>query len=83
MADTVGHDLNRGVANYLRQPRPAVTEDDPVAAEPQDVAEGGDMIDEEAIEQLGRELDGLREAEVATQALERDQAADATASVPF
>jgi len=47
------------------------------------VAEGGDMIDEEAIEQLGRELDGLREAEVATQALERDQAADATASVPF
>ena len=84
VADTVGHDLNRGVANYLRQPRPAVTEGDPVTAGPQDVAEGGDMIDEEAIEQFGRELDGLREAEVATQALEHDQAAAAApSSVPF
>ena len=83
VADTVGHDLNRGVANYLRQPRPTVTEDDPVSVAPHDVAEGGDMIDEGAIEQFGRELDGLTEAEVATQALEEDQRADATASAPF
>ena len=84
VADTVGHDLNRGVANYLRPHRPAITEDDPVTTEPQDVAEGGDMIDEEAIEQFGRELDGLREAEVATQTIDRDQAADAAASsAPF
>ena len=85
MADTVGHDLNRGVANYLRQPhRPTTTEGDPAAEEPQDVAEGREMIDEEAIERFGRELDGLSEAEVATQALEDDEAADAKApSVPF
>jgi len=85
MADTVGHDMNRGVANYLRpQHRPTATEGGPVAGEPQDMAEGGDMIDEEAIEQFGRELDGLSEAEVAAQALEEDEAADATAPpVPF
>ena len=85
VADTVGHDLNRGVANYLRQqPRPTVTEGDPVTAEPPDVAEGGDMIDEEAIEQFGRELDGLSEAEVAARALEADEPADVTAPpVPF
>jgi len=81
MADTVGHDLNRGVANYLRQqPRSVVTEADPAAGEPPDVAAGAEMIDEEAIEQFGRELDGLSEAEVATQALEEDEAADATVS---
>jgi single-strand DNA-binding protein len=85
VADTVGHDLNRGVANYLRQqPRPAVTESDPATGEPPDVAAGGDMIDEEAIEQFGRELDGLSEAEVATHALEADESADATVpAVPF
>jgi single-strand DNA-binding protein len=93
MADTVGHDLNRGVANYLRQHRPATAEGDPAAEAPQDMADGHEMpedrdiIDEEAIEQFGRELDGLSEAEVATQALEEDEAADATASsvpsVPF
>jgi single-strand DNA-binding protein len=84
MADTVGHDLNRGVANYLRQPhRPATTESDPAAEEPQDVAEGRDMIDEEAIDQFGRELDGLSEAEVAAHALEEDEAADTAASVSF
>jgi single-strand DNA-binding protein len=84
MADTVGHDLNRGVANYLRPDRrPVVAEDDPAAEEVQDVTEDRDMIDEEAIEQFGRELDGLSEAEVATHALE-EEAADATApSAPF
>jgi single-strand DNA-binding protein len=86
IADTVGHDMNRGVANYLRQTRPAVTDGDPAAQEPQDAADGrempeyGDMIDDEAIEQLGRELGGLGEAEVATEALEEDEAVDAIAS---
>ena len=85
VADTVGHDLNRGVANYLRQPQRAVTaEGDPAAGDTQDVIEGRDLIDEEAIEQFGRELDGLSEAEVATQALEEDEAAGTKVpSAPF
>ena len=88
VADTVGHDMNRGVANYLRQPRPAAADGDPAAGTPRDVAEDRelpedrDMIDEETIEQFGRELDGLGGAEVATHALEEDEAADATASAP-
>ncbi len=88
VADTVGHDMNRGVANYLRQQRPVAADGDPVAGTPQDMAddrempEDRDMIDEEAIEQFGRELDGIGGAEVATQALERDEAAGATASAP-
>jgi single-strand DNA-binding protein len=84
MADTVGHDLNRGVANYLRPDRrPVAVEGDPAGEQPQDVTEGRDMIDDEAIDQFGRELDGLSEAEVAAQALEEDKAADTAASVPF
>ena len=88
VADTVGHDMNRGVANYLRQPRPAAADGDPAAGNPRDGAEDRelpedrDMIDEETIEQFGRELDGLGGAEVATHALEEDEAADATASAP-
>jgi single-strand DNA-binding protein len=89
MADTVGHDLNRGVANYLRQQRrPAAAGDDPAAGAPRDTTdadempEDRDMIDEEAIEQFGRELDDLSEAEVTAQAIEEDEAADATASSP-
>jgi single-strand DNA-binding protein len=89
MADTVGHDLNRGVANYLRpQRRPVATEGDPAAEEPRDstdvdeMPEDRDMIDEVAIEQFGRELDGLSEAEAAAQALEEDEATSAQ-SVPF
>ena len=87
MADTVGHDLNRGVANYLRpQHRPVAMEGDPAAGGPRDttdvdeLAEDRDMIDEEAIEQFGRELDDLSEAEVAAHGLEEDEVADATAS---
>jgi single-strand DNA-binding protein len=86
-ADTVGHDMNRGVANYLRQSRSAAADDDDRAAqEPQNAADGrempeyGDMIDDEAIEQFGRELDGLGEAEVATDALKEDEPVDAVAS---
>jgi single-strand DNA-binding protein len=93
VADTVGHDMNRGVANYLRPHRPVTTEGNPAAETPQDMADGREltedpeMIDEEAIEQFGRELAGFGEAEVATQPFEEDEAADATASlappVPF
>jgi single-strand DNA-binding protein len=89
VADTVGHDLNRGVVNYLRQHRPTAINSDPAAGASQDMADGQempgdrDMIDDEAIEQFGRDLDGLSEAEVAAQALEEDEAADATAPVPF
>jgi single-strand DNA-binding protein len=84
MADTVGHDLNRGVANYLRPDRrPVAVEGDPDAGQPQDVTEGRDMIDDEAIEQFGRELDGLSEAEAAAGALEEDEAADTATPVPF
>lgn len=87
MADTVGHDLNRGVANYLRH-RPAAVEEGPAAEAPRDMAEyrelseDQEILDDETIEQFGRELDGLGEAEAATQALEEDEAADVTASAP-
>jgi len=78
MADTVGHDLNRGVANYLRQRRPAVTaEPDLGAGTPEEVPEGDEMIDDEAIEQFGRELDDLDEAELAARALRDGEATDA------
>ena len=88
VADTVGHDMNRGVANYLRPDRrPMASEEDPAAAEQPDLPEGADMIDEEAMERFGRELDDLAEAEVATEALEENETADAAASsappVPF
>jgi single-strand DNA-binding protein len=88
MADTVGHDLNRGVANYMRPQRaPMDTAGDPAAGPTPDTAEGRGMIDEEAIEQFGRELDeSLGEAELAGQALEEDEEADeadAAASAPF
>ena len=93
VADTVGHDMNRGVANYLRLHRPVTTEGGSVAATSQDMADGReltedqDLLDDEAIEHFGRELAGLGEAEVTTQDLEEDEATDATASsapsVPF
>jgi single-strand DNA-binding protein len=78
IADTVGHDLNRGVANYLRQRHPSVnTAAEPVADTPEEAPEGDGMIDDEAIEQFGRELDDLSEAELAARALEEDETADA------
>ena len=92
VADTVGHDMNRGVANYLRQHRSAAAEGNPAAEgdraveTPQYMADGAEMsedqdiIDDEAIEQFGRELDGFGGAEAAVQALEEHEVADATAS---
>jgi single-strand DNA-binding protein len=94
VADTVGHDLNRGIANYIRPERarvhaaagPAAEE----AGEPEDMTEGSpdrDLIDEEALERFERELDaglddaGLDDAELPAQGLQRDAAADAAGPV--
>jgi len=70
VADTVGHDLNRGIANYIRPERPRQNAaDDPAAGGPA----GGDPIDEEAIERFGRELDeSLSGAEFAAHSLGPD-----------
>ena len=79
-ADTVGHDLSRGPANYIRlRPQHVNTEDGPAGdefTENPDLPEGSDgMIDEDAIERFGRDLD---DAEVAARALEEDEAAETT-----
>ena len=76
-ADTAGHDLSRGPANYMR-PRPQHANTEGGAAggasaenpENPDSPEGPDeMIDEEAIERFGRDLD---EADLAARALAED-----------
>ena len=84
VADTVGHDLNRGIANYMRpQQQPVNAGPDPGADAPGDTAEGRDMIDEEAIDQFGRELDeGLSEAGLDAPGPGADQAADAAVPSP-
>ena len=79
-AETVGHDLSRGPANYIRPRPPRVnTEDDQAGdefTENPDSPEGSaGMIDEDAIERFGRDLD---DAEVAARALEEDEAAEIT-----
>ena len=83
-ADTVGHDLSRGPANYMR-PRPQhVNKEDDAAGSDSvesqqnpDSLEGPDeMIDEEAIERFGRDLD---EADLAARALAEDQEEDEAA----
>jgi single-strand DNA-binding protein len=89
VADTVGHDLTRGIANYMRPQQPSANvEADPGAVGSVDMTEGRDMIDEEAIEQFGRELDDdLSEAELAARAVEGDEAVGSAvspvSSVPF
>ena len=82
-ADTVGHDLSRGPANYIRlRPQHVNTDDDlpdDESTENPEVPEGSEgsegMIDEDAIERFGRDLD---EAEVAARALEEDEAVETT-----
>jgi single-strand DNA-binding protein len=96
MADTVGHDLSRGVANYIRQRPPQQSGEDADGTSggsaggdfpehrdfPGVAAEPGEMIDEEAIEQFGRDLDAdLDQAERVVQALNGDE--EAGASAPF
>ena len=83
-ADTVGHDLSRGIATYIRQrtQRPPAeggpAEGGPAEGgladdqdlETQDSGVGpGEMLDEEAIERFGRYLD---EADLAARALAED-----------
>ena len=84
VADTVGHDLNRGIANYMRpQQQPVNTGTDPGADGSGDTAGGRDAIDEEAIDQFGRELDeGLSEAELDAPGPGADQAAGAAVPPP-
>ena len=94
-AETVGHDLSRGIATYIRQrSKPPATEGDQAgqagqAPESPDMAAGPDeMLDEEAIERFGRYLD---DADVAARALAEDpdedddetEAASAVPAVPF
>ena len=81
-ADTVGHDLSRGIANYMRnRPRPPAQDGgaadgqaaDGQAPGSQNVEQrpGSDeMIDEDAIERFGRDLD---DADIAARALAEDQ----------
>ena len=82
VADTFGHDLSRGVANYLRIRTQPTEVGQPAADGTQsegssDNAAVGRFIDEEAIEQFGRELDaGLDEDELAAQALADDESDD-------
>lgn len=85
MADTVGHDLSRGTAKYLRPARqPMAADRHPVTAQVPDSAAGDDMMDVEAIERFGHALESLGAAELATQALsEEDETAGAdVTSVP-
>jgi len=98
-ADTVGHDLNQGVANYMRQrPQPAITESGPAGDSDDEVMEtpelagasgelagaSGEMIDDEAIEQFGRDLDAdLDRAERTVRALHEHDDEEASASAPF
>jgi single-strand DNA-binding protein len=92
VADTVGHDLSRGVANYMRQQlsqrdREGDPADDEAAEneEIQGLAGGSDaMIDEEAIERFGRDLDAdLDQAELAVRALNEGEDEPAGAATPF
>jgi single-strand DNA-binding protein len=74
-ADVVGHDLSRGVANYIRQRSRQQAADAEQAAEQAagspDQAEGPDeMLDEEAIERFGRDLN---DADFAARALTEDR----------
>jgi single-strand DNA-binding protein len=82
-ADTVGHDLSQGIANYIKhRSRQAPADGDPAgsqagdrisehAPENADLGEGpDDMIDEDAIERFGRDLDG---ADLAARALTDDR----------
>jgi len=82
-ADTVGHDLSRGVANYIRhRPKQAADADATGDQAPGSPNLGGgqnrgggpeDMIDEDAIERFGRDLD---DADLAARALTEDEDED-------
>jgi single-strand DNA-binding protein len=73
-ADTVGHDLSRGVANYIkhRSKQPPAESDMPgdhtaelMPGSPELAGGPDELLDEEAIQRFGRDLD---EADLATRA---------------
>jgi len=73
-ADIVGHDLSRGVANYIRhRPRQAAADADQAGEQlpsrADQAEEPDEMLDEDAIERFGRDLD---EADLAARALAED-----------
>jgi single-strand DNA-binding protein len=76
-ADTVGHDLSRGIANYMRnRSKPPAQDGGPADGQApgnQDAEQRRDpdeMLDEEAIERFGRDLD---DADVAARAVAEEQ----------
>src|SRR5439155_11373015 len=88
-ADTVGHDLSRGIANYIKhRSKQPPAEGDPAGDSARDQTGEGDrtreqipgnpelaggpedMIDEEAIERFGRDLD---DADLAARVLTEDR----------
>ena len=88
VADSVGHDLNQGIANYVRPDRrPAVVDDDVVADQGPVIPEDVDIVDAEAMERLGEALDSLDDADLTAQELGEDETADAAmpsvSSAPF
>jgi len=72
-ADVVGHDLSRGVANYIRRrPKQEAADGQPAELLPgslDQADEPDELLDEEAIERFGRDLD---EADLAARALAED-----------
>ena len=73
-ADVVGHDLSRGVANYIRhRPKQAAADADQAGAQspgsPDRAEEPDELLDEEAIERFGRDLD---DADLAARAFAED-----------
>jgi single-strand DNA-binding protein len=81
-AETVGHDLSRGISNYMRTRTPADAAGDQAAGAVQAVGSSehvpaSDLIDDEALKQFERELDaGLSEDELAAQARDQDDQDD-------
>ena len=74
-ADVVGHDLSRGVANYIRhRPKQAGADAGQAGAQspgsPDQAAGPDEILDEEAIERFGRDLD---DADLAARALAEDR----------
>jgi single-strand DNA-binding protein len=90
MADTLGHDLSRGAANYMRmQSRRADPEIDRArnesAGNPEDPMSPDEMLDEEAIERFGRDLENDElAARAAAENEEEDEAGTpAVSAAPF
>jgi len=69
-ADVVGHDLSRGVANYIRhRPKQEAADGQPAELLPGGLDQADELLDEEAIERFGRDLD---EADLAARAFAED-----------